>query len=322
MTNEEIQKYYHGAYCFKETDDGYLYGVQYNDSQLKYLRKIRADDYFYVRGFFGNAKTLEFVTEATKISFDYRFENGVNETIDLAIDDVIYESHRAKDMEKCGKMTFNLRKGKKTVVIYLTADDITYIKNLEINAEAIPVIHKTKVLWMGDSITQGYGPFRSGGTYVSVANRLLKYDVLNQGIGGYYYDKNILEKMEGYIPDKIIIAQGTNQAFTETKEQDVKEYYERLAEIYPNIPVLTITPLWRGKRGDEFLDDEQTGTFTGFCKKIKEVADSYPNIKVVDGFELMHHDIEYYMPDWVHPNALGCEVYGRNLVEMIRKIEF
>lgn len=322
MTNEEIKPFYHGVYRFKETEDGYLYGLQYTDEQLEHLRKIRENDFFYTRGFFGNAKTLEFITEATEISFDYRFENGVNETIELAIDDIIYESHKAKEIDKCGKMTFHLKEGRKNVVIYLTADDITYIKNLEINATAEPVKKDTKVLWMGDSITQGYGPFRSGETYVSVANRLLKYEVLNQGIGGYYYDKEILTKMEGYTPDKIIIAHGTNQFRTETCEKDVEEYYEKLAEVYPNIPVLTITPVWRGKWGNELLDEELTKKFVNFCNKIKEIAGGYPNIKVVDGFKLMHHDISYYMPDWLHPNALGAEVYGRNLVEEIRKLNF
>ena len=70
MTNEEIKKYYHGAYRFKETEDGYLYGVQHTDGQLEHLKNEREDDFFYVRGFYGNAKTLEFITEATEISFD------------------------------------------------------------------------------------------------------------------------------------------------------------------------------------------------------------------------------------------------------------
>ena len=322
MTNEEIKKYYHGAYRFKETDDGYLYGVQYTDEQLEHLKKIREDDFFYVRGFFGNAKTLEFVTEATEVSFDYKFRNGGNETVELAIDNIIYEVRRVCDMDESGKMTFKMHEGKKNVVIYLTADNLTYIKNLEINAPAEPVVKKTKVLWMGDSITQGYGSFRAGETYVSVANRLLGYEVLNQGVGGYYYDKHILTEMEGYKPDKIIIAHGTNQFFTETKDKDVDEYYERLAELYPNIPVLTITPLWRGKVKNEPFTEELKTEFINFCKKIKDTASKYPNIKVVDGFELMHHDIEYYMPDWLHPNALGCEVYGRNLVEKIRELNF
>lgn len=321
MTNEEIKPYYHGAYRFEETEDGYIYGIQHTEEQLEYLKSTRADGFFYTRGFFSNAKTLEFVTEATEVSFDYRFRGGGRETVDLAIDGIVYESHRVNEIEESGKMTFKLKEGKKRVVIYLTADNVTYIKNLEINAPAEPVVKKTKVLWMGDSITQGYGTFKSSETYVSVANRALDYEVLNQGIGGYYYDKNILTEMPGYKPDKIIIAHGTNQCLSETREKDTEEYYERLAELYPNIPVLTLTPVWRGMFSSEY-DAEKLAKFVDFCGKIKEIAEKYPNVTVIDGFTLLHHDKEYYMPDWLHPNALGGEVYGRNLAEQIKKIGF
>ncbi|MBR4172815.1 MAG: SGNH/GDSL hydrolase family protein [Clostridia bacterium] len=322
MTNDEIKQYYHGAYRFSETDDGYLYGIQHTEEQLAHLRTKRAEDFFYLRGYYGNAKTLEFITDATEISLELRCRNGGRETVELAVDGIIQEVHMAGDINEKGKLTFKLKEGTKNVVIYLTADNVTYIRNLEMNAPAKPVKKDTKVLWMGDSITQGYGTFRSGETYVSVANRILGYEVLNQGVGGYYYDKGILTEMKGYTPDKIIIAHGTNQFFTETCVQDTVEYYERLAELYPNIPVLTITPLWRGTFRDELLTGENLEKFVSFCKKIGEIAGSYPNIKVLDGFKLMHNSIEYYMPDWLHPNALGGEVFGRNLAAEIKRINF
>ena len=318
MNNENLKKFYHGAYRFEETDDGYLLGIQYTKEQMEYLRFNYA---FYERAYFGSAKTLEFVTDATEVSFDYRFRSGVNETIELAIDGIIYDVRVAKNMDKEGTVTFRMGANKKNVVIYLPADDVLYIKNLQINSYAEPVEKKTKVLWMGDSITQGYGPFRSGETYVSVANRILNYEVLNQGIGGYYYDKKVLMKMDGYMPDKIIIAHGTNQCLSDTAEQDTREYYERLSELYPSVPVLTITPVWRGKFKNEF-NEEATKKFIEFCDKIKEICSHYDNITVVDGFKLMHHSIEYYMEDWLHPNALGCENYGRNLAETIQKLGF
>ena len=318
MSNEEIKKLYHGAYRFKETEDGYLLGLQYTKEQMDYLR---FNDAFYERAYFGNAKTLEFVTDATEVSFDYRFRSGVNETIELEVDDIIYDVHLAKNMDNPGNVSFRMSAGKKKVVIYLPADDVLYIKNLYINSHADPVTKNTNVLWMGDSITQGYGAFRSGETYVSVANRILNYEVLNQGIGGYYYDKNVLMRMEGYTPDKIIIAHGTNQCLTETAEKDTREYYERLAELYPGIPVLTVTPLWRGKFKNEF-NEEATKAFIGFRDKIKEICSEYGNITVLDGFKMMHHSREYYMEDWLHPNALGCECFGQKLAREIERIGF
>ena len=117
------------------------------------------------------------------------------------------------------------------------------IRNFEADKEVAPTPKGPKVLWLGDSITQGYGPLRSACTYVSVANRILNYDIINQGIGGYIYDKKVLMKMEGYTPEKIIVALGTNQFKCETMK-DIEEYYERLMELYgSSIPVLCITPM-------------------------------------------------------------------------------
>ena len=318
MTNEELKKYYHGVYRFDETIDGYIYGIQYTKEQSEYLK---FNDFFYVRSYYSNAQTIEFTTTATEISFECKFERCENETIELAIDDVIYESKTAKEISKSGTVSFKLCKGNKNVVIYLTADDITYIKNFSINGDVQPIVKNAKVLWMGDSITQGYGPFSSAGTYVSVANRILKYEVLNQGIGGYYFDKNVLIKMPGYTPDKIIIAHGTNQFMMDNRESEVEFYFERLAKIYPNISTLVITPVWRG-----IIDDnsnlDKTRKLIGFSKKIKEVAEKYNNIKVIDGFKVLHHDKRYFMTDWIHPNSLGCEVYGHNLADEIKKIGF
>ncbi|MBR4428283.1 MAG: SGNH/GDSL hydrolase family protein, partial [Clostridia bacterium] len=172
-----------------------------------------------------------------------------------------------------------------------------------------------KVLWLGDSITQGFGPLRSSCTYVSVANRLLNYDVINQGIGGYVYDKNSLMKMEGYDPDKLIVALGTNQFGTKSMK-DVEEYYETLTGIYgAEKPVLCITPLWRG--------DVPNGlpTLARFCENVKAIAGKYKNVKIADGFKLVPHLPEYYL-DKLHPNCLGAEVYGRNLADTIRKLGF
>lgn len=116
--------------------------------------------------------------------------------------------------------------------------------------------------------------------------------------------------MDGYTPDKIIVALGTNQYGDETMTA-VEEYYERLIEIYGNeIPILCITPLWRGD------SPEGIPTLIAYCEKIKKIVSQYKNIRVIEGMKLVPHLPEYFL-DNLHPNCLGCEWYGRNLVEEI-----
>ncbi len=313
LTKEQLKAIYHGALWYQETEDGYLQAFQYTKEQNEYFEKV--SDFWFERCTASTAKTLEFVTEATSCSFEYKFLwVGSEDSVELWIDGQTAEIRYVKDMEKEGALSFDLPEGSKNVMIYLPADATMVIRNFEINGTYKQAEKKEKVLWMGDSITQGFGPLRSGHTYVSVANRLLNYDIINQGIGGYVYDKNVLMQMYDYKPDKIIISMGTNQFGTESME-GIEEYYELLKEIYGDTPVLCILPLWR--------DDVPNGlpTLIKFCNNLKKIAEKYSNVTVVDGFKLVPHLPEYFL-DKLHPNCLGCEVYGRNLVLEIQKAGF
>ena len=292
MTNKELQSIYYGAYSFQEREDGWLQAFQYSKRQMDYFEACIAKglDFWYDRCMATSAKTLETRTDAGTISFEYRIIwTGSQDSFELAVNGQITEIRYVKDLPEEGKLMWQ--------------------------GTWKPVPKNEKVLWLGDSITQGYGPLRSAMTYVSVANRQLNYDLINQGIGGYVYDQNSLMKMDGYTPDKIIVALGTNQFGCESMK-DVEAYYETLTGIYGNrIPILCITPLWRGDVPDGLP------VLTRFCRNVAEIAGRYSNVKVIDGFRLVPHLPEYFL-DNLHPNALGAEEYGRNLTEEIRRIGF
>ena len=315
LTNEELKKIYCGALYFEETEEGYLKANQYTKPQMDYFEK--AFLMWYERCDASSAKTIEFKTDATKVSFEYKLIWKCSEdSVELAIDGLATEIAYLKDIDMEGSISWDMPEGEKNVTIYLPSDATMLVRNFEIDSTYECVQKNEKVLWLGDSITQGYGPLRSYQTYVSVANRILNYDILNQGIGGYIYDKKSLMKMEGYEPDKIIVALGTNQYGDENAPDMVREYYETLIGIYgEEIPILVITPLWRGD------NLEGVPTLEKFCETIREIVGKYKNIRVVDGFKLVPHLEEYYL-DNLHPNGLGTEVYGRNLVEEIRRIGF
>ncbi|MCQ2575863.1 MAG: SGNH/GDSL hydrolase family protein [Treponema sp.] len=324
LSNNELKNIYFGAYNFKETEDGYLQAFQYTEDQIAYFKG--ASDFWYDRCIASTAKTIEFTTEAEKISFDYKILwKGSDDTFEVAVNGIISSIAYVKDLELEGTLEFNITEHlegvemnteRLEVVVYLPADATVVIKNFMIDGMyAPPAKKREKVLWIGDSITQGFGPLRSAQTYVSVANRLLDYEIINQGIGGYVYDKKCLMPMPGYKPDKLIVALGTNQYGCETM-QDIEEYYPRLFELYgKDIPTLVITPLWRGD------NPEGIRTLLRFCDNLIWILKKYPNIKIVDGLELVPHLPEYFL-DNLHPNQLGCEVYARNLVQKIKDLGF
>lgn len=314
LTNEELKAIYFGAYEFEETDDGYLQAFQYSKKQIEYFKG--ALEMWYERCTASTAKTLEFRTSANKLSFDYKIIwKGSPDSFEITVDGLVSGIKYVKDIMDVGTIEWELPEGEKNVVIYLPADATVLIKNFAIDAKIVPAVKGEKVLWLGDSITQGYGPLRSSNTYVSVANRILNYDIINQGIGGYVYDKNSLMKMEGYNPDKIIVALGTNQ-YGDDDMSVVEEYYKTLIGIYgKEIPILCITPLWRGDSVDGLP------VLMDFCEKVRNIAGQYKNVKIVDGMKMIPHFPEYFL-DNLHPNCLGCEIYGRNLVDEIKRIGF
>lgn len=309
---DELKKLYNSACSFKADEDGYIRHMRYTKEQEDYFEKT--SDFWYERCVAAASVPLEFITDAAEISFKYKITwEGSPDTFELCEDDLITDIRYVKDLPKEGTMKFKLLPGKHEVKIYLPTDAVVWIKDLDIDGSIEAVKHDTKILWLGDSISQGFGTFRSGETLVTIANRLLRAEILNQSIGGYVYDKNSLMDIEGFTPDKIVIALGTNQFGTETMK-DIEEYYEALTARYPGIPTLCITPIWRG----DVEDGEPT--LISFCGKLKDIVSSY-NIPYVDGFKLIPHLPEYFL-DKLHPNACGAEVYARNLIEEIRRIGF
>lgn len=145
-----------------------------------------------------------------------------------------------------GTMSFDLPAGKKNVEIYFPIDTEMYIKNFYIDGEYSSLPPKScNVLWFGDSITQGAGGFMGGQTYVNIVTCKMNYNSLNQGLGGYRFDTHILLPLPKFQPDKIFVALGTND-WVSGFEDRAGTFFAQLARLYPNVPVLAITPLWRG----------------------------------------------------------------------------
>ena len=311
---EELKNLVHGAYDIKNTQEGYMYFTRYTDEQLEYLKFNKM---FYERAQFSSSVTLEFVTTATKFGFLYKFLLiGSIDSLDVYIDGKTAYIQKLKDLPTEGEMSFSLPAGEKHVVVYFPIDMQFSFKDFYIDGSfCAKSDKKTKVLWIGDSITQGYGSAYTSHTYVNTANRLLGYEILNQGIGGGYYDYKVLKHMPNFIPDKIIVALGINGHINPNKEKMIGDYYKTLTKLYPSVPILAITPLWAQADWVEWqgvIDTQQL---------IIQNGEKYSQMQVINGFELIPHVHEYFI-DGVHPNELGMELYSQNLVKKIVKIGF
>ena len=173
------------------------------------------------------------------------------------------------------------------------------------------------ILAYGDSITQGAGPDIASLSYVNSLTREYKYEIIDQGIGGYRFEASHLMKIDGISPDRIIVALGTNYYDAPDiydYEKAVYDYFKRLNEIYPNTKKLVITPLYRTRELDENRFEWCRGV-------IKENALKYENTFVADGDKLMPND-PVTLSDGVHPSTYGSMMIAKNLIKIMKEIKF
>lgn len=309
LTNEQLRTLLCGACNVYETD-GWIGAYHFTDAQIESFKK---DEFYYIRAHHSAGITLRFRTDAKTLAFDYKLTSRCSaDSIDVFADDVPVSMTLLKDMPDDGHIECALPDGDKCVTVYYPLDSQMLVKNLDLDGAWKSARPRTKVLWIGDSITQGYGPLLSGYSYVNIANRRLHWDVTVQGIGGLRYDDRFLTPIEGYKPHKIIVSLGTNGCGAADNIPRAEAFFASLAKLYPGIPTLVITPIWREVGWERILSDNPG--VLAICAK-------YPNIQVVDGFTLVPHTLPMFL-DGLHPNTLGCTYYGENLAREIRRRKF
>ncbi|MBO5110576.1 MAG: hypothetical protein J6D21_07660 [Clostridia bacterium] len=315
LSANTLKKLVKGA-CHFSINRGYLASYHFTPEQQAYLEKT--NEFWYTRSIFSAGVRIEFCSDATEISFEYRIKDysSPDNTVDVYCDGVAVGVYRPE--EGRGKVTFVLPEGDKEVVIYLPTDCHFEVKNFTVNGRYKATRgRKTKALLIGDSISQGYGTGMAGATYVNALQRMVKYEILNQGIGGFRYDAGILIPIEGYRPEKILVVLGTNyhEAKDYDYEADVIKFYETLHTLYGDTPVLSVTPLWRGDNG---YDPERMAWCVDIIRR--ECA-KYPNVTVMDGLTAVPHISECFIDD-LHPNAYGAHLYAESIARFIRHTRF
>ncbi len=319
LSDTTIKKFYKGVLHF-EKEKGYLIGYRYSKAQLDFMADPSYDWGWRWRAKMSGGIRLELITDATELSFDYSASDSHirANTVDLYIDNILTEVYEIGEKLK-GKITFLMPEGEKKVTLYLPCESIFGIKNFEINGGYKSVKDKgQRVLIIGDSITQGAGPEIASASYLNTLTRRLNHVFLGQGVGGYRYEPRDLMKTEGFEPDKIIVFLGTNYYDTPFEQYDykgaVEEFYKRLAELYPGLPILCVTPLWRN-------NDVDFPRLYWCIDVIKEACSHYGQVTVVDGFTLVPN-VDQCFSDKIHPSAYGSTLLAENLIAFMKKSKF
>lgn len=312
LSAKQLKSLVHGVLELRQVE-GYFSFQRFSPEQVQSLG-FSAD--FQRISQYTAGVSMRFKSDACKISFEYkRIRGTLKDSIDVYANDKLVHAFLMENLELEGTLSISLPTGEKDAVIYFPTDVEIQIKNFRIDGKWRSVKpKKCKILWIGDSITQGVGSFMGSQTFVNLVSKKIGCESLNQGIGGYGYMENALKFLSNFEADKIVVALGTNDGLDGLYER-IEIFYETLNNVYRGLPTLVITPIWRGD------DRDKCCGLRTIKKMIEDVCCRYENIRVVDGFDLVP-PVTYCFYDNLHPNAWGMEQYANNLLKEIRRLRF
>lgn len=309
---EEMEQVFHHCLSVIRTEEGY-YPVRFTEKQLAFYKGL--GERFETRSLCTAGVTMEFTTSAKEISFSYQAERFARPYIafDIYENDILRASVRRPDGSESGVVRYQLAGIGSKICIYLPNLCKVSISNLDLgNFSPCVAKGKRKLLFLGDSITQGMMAQSPSMAYPSQLSRILEADILNCGVGAERFRKeNLDDSLRGW-PDRVFVAYGTNDSTQidslEEIGQNIVGYFAELRRIFPQEPVTVITPTWRGEYGDDAQYAQKLDAVRGL---IGREAEKY-RCRVVDGFRLVPHLPEYFGDGYLHPNDLGFSQYALN----------
>lgn len=208
-----------------------------------------------------------------------------------------------------------------------------------------------KILFLGDSITEGVGASSPEKCYLSVFGKLFGAEVKNYGIGGTRIakqskislseesDRDFMSRVDEMDSeaDVVVVFGGTNDfghgdsTIGDFSSRDECTFYGALHILctslinkYPKADIIFMTPLHRVSEDDEVneIGLKHEALLSGYVDIIKEVA-GYYGLPVLDLFNTSgiqpKVDIirEIYMPDGLHPTDAGAEKIAKRLYNFL-----
>ena len=209
--------------------------------------------------------------------------------------------------------------GEHEVCIHLPWGARTVLKEVELEdgASLTPVIPSKKLLAFGDSITQGYDALRPSHRYIARLAQALDAQEYNKAIGGAVTFPELARVREGFEPDYVVVAYGTNDWRFITPEDFFDRYcalLDTIGQYYPTAQVFLLTPIWRKDTDTE----SRWERFDLVEQYIRRAAERLPRAAVIRGFDFVPHDESYYADLRLHPNDAGFACYFEQLWSEIK----
>ena len=318
MDIELVRKIARGAAAVREENGGAWFH-RFTEEQRK---AYESNESFFIKTFADSGVRLEFATDAKSFVFGgtaeaassrefYFFDVYVNGAL---VRHVGSYSHLT---DKNFRFEIELPAGTNRVAVYFPWSVKIHLSELEFHGatKVAPVEKKRRILCYGDSITQGYDSRYPSLAYTNIIADALDAEVINKAIGGDRFNPELAALPDAGRFDLVTVAYGTNDwshELCEVLKDKAARFFELVARNYPNTPICAILPLWR----HDWMRVTEVGTFNEGYAIIRGAAEKYPNVTIVNGWELLPH-LESCVSDGLHPNDFGFQFMAGNLLKRL-----
>ncbi len=312
LTLAQIKSITTGALEVRE-EDGVFRFVRCTQKQIDAWYKI--DKELGYRAESTSGVRLDFYTDSSK----FIFEIEAKAKYEVYIDSALTHAFVQDDFESLEKEI--VLDGKKHRITLVFPNHFKGgLKRVELDDGALiePCKYDRKILFMGDSITQGWNSRWDSLSYAWNVTRIFDADSIIQGIGGATFCADTFDMDITYDADIVVIAYGTNDWSFCGDFDDIRKrcsaFLERVAKRYEDKKIFFVTPIWRAD-----IDRKAPPySFADCCNLLKQEAENQ-GITVIEGENLTPKIADFYDDGWLHPNDIGFAIYGMNLAAKIQK---
>lgn len=265
---------------------------------------------------------IVFETDSPLLTMGVRFGRYAREYfhVDIMIDNMELLQFGPEDNQDEYIFSTELPDGDKRVEIYLSHCSETIITGLEVAEDATVSPcgeYERKIMFIGDSITQGMTAFSGSRTYAALIAAALEVEFHNIAVGGAIMKGKVGELALPLDWDDAVVAFGVNDCNGCLKLEDVAGETTLMLEnltMREGAKIFLLTPISTARESDINGDGV---SLQQYRDAIAEAAEPFENVTVIDGSALVPADAELFF-DGLHPNEAGMAVYAEKLYPFLQ----
>lgn len=244
-----------------DCNDGIVSCYRFSKQQIERIASYSQD--FAMKAKSTSSVRLDFYTDSAYLAFSYtNVQKAASRAwyyFSLYVNGERFAIFGEEQLTKTANtQRFELPAGEKRITLFFPNLFRADILSLELSngASITPFTPKRRIIFHGDSITQGYDSKDPALSYVNRLAIAWDSEIINYGIGAATFDTRVIDEENVPKADAVFVSYGTNDWKKCPSFQDFstncKAFFEKIALVHPNTPVVAILPIWRQNYKDDY----------------------------------------------------------------------